>query len=384
MWSLGLAVLVAAGVIALASADWLRLRRIPQIDTAAQPNATPLVSLLIPARNEERVIERAVRAALAQNYAPLEVIVLNDSSTDRTGQVLAQLQGEFPQLRVLQGTPLPQGWVGKPHACLQLSAAAHGTWLLFLDADAAAAPQLTTALLAHAEKHTADMVTVFPFQQLGTWAERLILPTFFALITALYPIRRQMAADARPDEVMANGQCIFVRRSAYDAIGGHAAVADQVLEDVHLAQALRRNGARIAGAAGLTLLTVRMYTSADEVISGLKKHAAAGFRNLGNRRALKGMARQIFTAWAPLWLLGFAVQQVSTGNAVPALLIGAVAQAAMLLLWGRLYTKLYRLPAWHALFWPFGLLGYFLIALAGIIDVWRGRGVEWRGRRYNG
>jgi chlorobactene glucosyltransferase len=381
-WSLG----IAAGVIVVLATvvtDWRRLPRVPQLSAAAQPRERPLVSLLIPARNEERVIERAVRAALAQRYTPIEVLVLNDGSSDRTGQILAELQREFPRLHVLQGRPLPADWAGKPHACLQLSEAARGEWLLFLDADAQAAPDLTAALLAHAERQAADLVTVFPFQELGSLAERMVLPPFLAMITVLYPLERVLAADARPDEVMANGQCILVRRSAYDAIGGHAAVADEILEDVLLAQALRRSGARISGAAALDLLRVRMYTSTAEVVNGLMKHAAAGFRASGNRRALWAMTRQMLQAWGPLWLLAaaFAAPPEFFGLLLGSALLTAV---AAVLLWGRLYRRFYRLSALHGLLWPLGLLAYFLIAGVGVVRVLIGRGVEWRGRVYPG
>jgi chlorobactene glucosyltransferase len=381
MW---LPVGIAAGIIGVLAtivADWRRSGRVPHLAAAAQPRGRPRVSLLIPARNEARVIEGAVRAAMAQRYQPLEVLVLDDHSTDATPQILEQLQHEYPQLRVLAGRPMPDGWAGKPHACQQLSTAARGEWLLFLDADTQAAPDLTAAMLAHAEQHSADVVTVFPFQELGSRAERLVLPPFLGMITVLYPLERVLAEDARPDEVMANGQCILVRRSSYDAIGGHGAVKCEILEDVLLAQALRRGGARISGAAALDLLQVRMYTNAAEVINGLMKHASAGFRASGSGRALWVMTRQMLQAWGPFWLLAGAIAAASNGFPwliVPVLITFGAAGA----LWGRLYRRFYRLSGWYGLLWPLGLLSYFLIAGVGVLRVAIGLGVTWRDRVY--
>lgn len=365
--------------------DWLRLSRRPRLGPPDPALArSGLVSILIPARDEERGIGRCVAGALAQGAPALEVIVLDDGSTDGTAAILAAVAD--PRLRVVQGRPLPPGWVGKCNACQQLGEAARGEWLLFLDADTAPQPELVAALLTHAERRGLDLVTVFPFLELGTFWERAVLPPFLALIAALYPFERFEQPDVRPDEVLANGQCILVRRAAYQAVGGHGAVRDEVLEDVRLAQAIRRAGYRVGGGEALAYLRVRMYTSGREVAAGLTKNAAAGYRS-GGARSGWAATRLALMAFGPLWLLGAGLALAlggagATGWAVAGL--GLVTLGVGLGLWGALYRRLYGLSPLYGLVWPLGLLAYLLIALGGMWRVRSGRGVEWKGRRYAG
>lgn len=366
--------------------DWARLAWRPRLGPPdPPPPETPLVSLLIPARNEERGIVRCVAGALAQSYPAIEVLVVDDGSTDATPALLAGLSD--PRLRVLPGRPLPPGWVGKCNACQQLAEAARGEWLLFLDADTAPQPDLAAALLSHARRRELDLVTILPFLELGSFWERAVLPPFLALIAELYPFERLERPDTRPEEVLANGQCILVRRAAYEAVGGHGAVRAEVLEDVRLAQAIRRAGFRVGGGEGLDLLRVRMYTSGREVAAGLMKNAAAGYRS-GGLRSLVAAARLVALAFGPLWLLAAGAGLAAAGagpvaaGAVAAM--GALALGAGLAFWGALYRQLYGLSAAHGLLWPLGLMAYLLIALAGMWRVRSGRGVEWKGRRYAG
>lgn len=385
-----IAVLLAAVAAALLLAgythDWRRLRRRPRLAPPTPPAAdAPLVSILIPARNEERSIARCVAGALAQAYPRLEVLVLDDGSTDGTARALAAFAGD-PRLRVLRGRALPPGWVGKCNACQQLGESAAGEWLLFLDADTAAEPRLTAALLGHAARHRLDMVSIFPFLELVTFWERAVLPPFLALIASLFPFERLERPDVRPDEVMANGQCILVSRAAYEAVGGHGAVRGEVLEDVRLAQAVQGAGFRVGGGEGLAFLRVRMYRSGGEVADGLTKNAAAGYRS-GGARSMAAALRQIALAFGPLWLLAAGVAlllggAIAAGWAVAGL--GALALAAGLAFWGTLYRRLYGLSPLHALLWPLGLIVYLLIALRGMWRVRSGRGVVWKGRTYGG
>lgn len=349
------------------------------------PAAAPLVSLLIPARNEERSIGRCVAGALAQRYPRLEVLVLDDASTDGTRAVLDEFADD-PRLRVLAGRPLPRGWVGKCHACQQLGTTARGEWLLFLDADTAPQPDLVMALLSHAQRRQLDLVTVFPFLELGSFWERALLPPFLALIDAIFPVERFEQPDVRPEEVLANGQCILVHHVAYARIGGHGAVYNAVLEDVQLAQAIRAAGFRVGGADGCAYLRVRMYHNGPEVVHGLTKHAAAGARN-GGARAWQVALGQLALALGPFTLIGVGGTLAASGAGIVGVavaLLGVVAWAAGLVLWGWLYRRVYRLSPAYGLIWPLGLLAYLLLALRGMWHVRSGRGVTWKGRTYAG
>ena len=377
-------VVASVALLAMIVRDARRLGRVQRLIPPVDMPTPPMISILIPARNEERSIERCVRAALAQSYPQIEVIVVDDGSTDRTGAILAGVAD--PRLRVLSGRPLPPGWVGKCNACQQLSDTACGAWLLFMDADTAAEPDLAAALLASASARGLDLLTVFPFLELGTFWERVVLPPFLALIMALFPIEAMERPGVRPDQVLANGQCIFVRREAYAQAGGHAAVRGEVLEDVRLAQAISAAGYRVGIAAGMAYLRVRMYTSGREVAEGLMKNAAAGYRS-GGWRSMWAMSRLILSAFGPLWLVAAGLVGLALGAegvAWAALAGGGLTLLANTALRSALYRRLYRQPAAYGLLWPFGLLCYLLIAGAGMWRVRSGRGVTWKGRTYSG
>jgi chlorobactene glucosyltransferase len=377
---IGCAALIVLGI----AQELLRFRRFPWIGPAAVPPDAPLVSLIIPARNEERVIGACLSGALDQQYPAYEVLLIDDSSVDTTAAIAAEFAAHDPRLRLLSSTDLPPGWVGKCHACAQAAGHAHGEWLLFLDADTRPQPALIGGMLAYAGQQQLDALSLFPRLELGSFWERLILPAFYTLVRAVYPAERVNAADAAPTEVLANGQALLLRRSAYEAIGGHAAVRNEVLEDVYLAQALRRAGCRIGIALAPELLSVRMYTSGAEVVAGLGKNAAAGYYN-GGWRARRAMLRLLGLSLLPFWLPALAVTITpahSGGSATLLLSLLALIWATGYRIW--LLRRLYALPWYFGLLWPLALLSYALIALRSIWHVRRGRGVNWKGRTYVG
>ncbi len=375
--------------------DFMRFRLIPHLpphrDKALPGDHTdhleqPFVSLLIPVRNEARNIARCLDSVLQQEYAAYEVIVVDDGSTDATPEILASYAARAPHLKVVQGAPLPPGWSGKPHACQQAAAVAQGQWLLFLDADTVAHPALLSALLQVQQERQLDMLTIFPFLELLSFWERVILPPFIAIIHATFPFERLNAPDAQPNEVIANGQCILVQRSAYEAIGGHAAVKAEVLEDVRLAQELRTAGYRLGAVEGLQHLRVRMYTNSREVVEGLTKNAVAGFVSGGDRAVWAGL-RQYLLALMPGWLLVGGLLLLVFSETILAWVV--VAQAIIVLLvalsfWGWYLRRRHALPVFYALLWQFGLLCYGAIAVHSLWRVRSGRGVDWKGRNYVG
>lgn len=382
--------LVSAATILLLAGfaqDFARLRLLPRLSYPdGGVEEQPYVSLLIPARNEARNIARCLDGALAQLYSAYEVIVVDDGSTDATPAILASYAARDPRLRVLNAVPLPPGWTGKCNACQQAAAAAQGEWLLFLDADTVPQPTLLPSLMTHARRYQLDMLTIFPFLELISFWERVVLPPFLAMIYVLFPIERMNAPDSRPDENAANGQCILVRRSAYDSIGGHGAVCSEVLEDVRLAQALRAAGFRTGAAEGMRELRVRMYTNGREVLEGLTKNAEAGYRSGGGRSLWAG-ARQLALALGPpdLFVWGLILLAVRGDVLAWAVLLhGLVIVLVAFSFWGFLLRQLYDLPWFYALLWPFGVVCYSFIALRSMWQVRTGRGVIWKGRTYVG
>lgn len=365
---------------------WARLRAIPHLVRDGASGGLPFVSVIIPVRNEERNIARCITGVLAQHYGNYEVVVVDDGSTDATPTMLAHYAAQDSRLRIIQGRALPAGWIGKCNACQHGSESAHGEWLLFLDADTTPQPELLARLVATAERRRLDMLTIYPFLELGSFWERMVLPPFIALLTAIFPFQRLDAPNMRPDEMIANGQCIFVKQTAYAAIGGHGAVRGEILEDVRFAQALRAAGFTIGGAAGMQELRVRMYTNGREVAAGFIKNASAGYQS-GAGRSFGAMARLLAMALIPLWLIMAGLGILLSGGGIFAWAIlahGLITFLVATTFWGIFLLRLYAINPLYALLWPIGLMSYCLIAAYGMWRVYRKQGVDWKGRRYTG
>jgi cellulose synthase/poly-beta-1,6-N-acetylglucosamine synthase-like glycosyltransferase len=231
---------------------------------------------VIPARNEERDIETAVRSHLASSYRDLEVVVVDDRSTDGTAAILARLASEHPRCRVVVGVEPPPGWLGKPHALAQGAAVARGELLLFADADVLYDPRALAEMVAMLEAERLDFFFVVPrIEARGFW-ENVLMPnlvvTFFGGPAFLIARPRTRWAAA------GGGAGNLVRRAAYDAVGGHAALPDSVIDDIRLGYLFKRAGYRIATARGEDRLRVRMYRGFREVVDGFTKNAAYIFQ----------------------------------------------------------------------------------------------------------
>lgn len=234
-----------------------------------------LVSVLIPTRDESVVIAETVRSWLSQTCTDFELLILDDHSSDGTANLARQAAGGDPRLRVLAGEPLPDGWKGKNWACHQLSRAARGEVLLFTDADVRWEPGALTALLAEMTRTRADLLTVWPTQATHTWAERLVVPLMGFVIIGYLPV---LAVHYIPWPVFsaAMGQCLAFRRSAYEKIGGHAAVRGALVEDMAFAYAIKRERLRLRAADGAGLVSARMYRGWPEVRDGFAKNILGG------------------------------------------------------------------------------------------------------------
>ena len=252
----------------------------PRLKPAAPHQARPAVrcSILLPARNEAAGIGQTVRALLAQTGVEFELLVLDDASTDGTAAAALAAGAGDPRLRVLTGRPLPAGWLGKNWACHQLAqaAAAGSTALLFTDADVQWRPGALAALAAEFERTRADLLTVWPTQITETWGERLVVPLLGLVVQAYLPV---LATHHVPGPVFAAaiGQALLFRREAYDRLGGHAAVAGAIVEDVALARRCKAAGLRLRAADGAGLVACRMYRSWAEVRAGFAKNILAGY-----------------------------------------------------------------------------------------------------------
>ncbi len=245
----------------------------------ARNSYNPLLSILIPARDEAKVIGQTIQQLLDQDYPDLEVIVLDDHSTDRTAEIVHRASDSDPRLLLLPGADLPEGWIGKNWACQQLSQHARGDLLLFSDADVRWESGALIALVGHFQASQADMLTVWPTQKTITWNERLVIPLMAVAVLGYLPA---LAVHHIPwaSFAAANGQCLLFSRAAYERLGGHESVKTSIIEDVSLARRAKRLSLRLRMVDGAGLVSCRMYGSWSEVRDGFAKNILPGHGNL--------------------------------------------------------------------------------------------------------
>src|SRR5882762_6295106 len=229
----------------------------------------PTISAIIPARNEESVIAACIRSVAAQPEV-LEILVINDQSADRTAEIVRSLTPEIPHLRLLETSELPAGWVGKNNAVWLGAQNAKGKWLLFLDADAILDQGATAKAFQLAEENTAALVSFSPEQTLKTWHEKALIPFVYCRLARKFSYAD--VNDPKSPRAAANGQFLLIQRSTYDAVGGHAAVAADVLEDVALARRVKQDGWGIWFGSGAGYVSVRMYRSFRQMWGGWRKN----------------------------------------------------------------------------------------------------------------
>ncbi len=338
----------------------------------------PAVSVIVPARDEERSIERCVRSLATQRFVDVDVVVVDDRSTDATPAILAGLAREFANVRVLAGEELPAGWIGKPWALHQGARVAAGAWLLFTDADSVHAPTGVASALAFTLAARADALSVATRQELGTVWERATLPFILGMVMAVSGTLAQLNDPLQPRRALANGQYILVERAAYDALGGHAALRDELVEDVRFAQRIKADGRfRFILGGGTRLATVRMYHSLPEIWRGFTKNVFAGAA--GKLVALLGGAAAMFLLSAPPLVAVLAVAARKPYRALE-----AAAATAALIATSRRSIEMVGMEPSAAFFQPFGMAFFGAIVLNSTWRVLSGRGVEWRGRQYSG
>jgi len=248
-----------------------RIARNARAAHVPDPEPAPIterVSVLMPARNEAHRIAPGIRSLVAQTgVADLEILVLDDNSTDSTAAVVAQACRNDPRVRVLPGRQLPEGWRGKPHACAQLGAAATGSVLVFVDADVEFAPHAVAAAVSLLRARHLDFVSPFPRQLTGSIAERLMQPITAWVRLSLVDMRH--AEDSvEPGSLLANGQFLVIDAAAYRRAGGHEAIKDAMIDDVWLAATLKATGSRGVAVEGSGIASCRMYAGWTELRDG--------------------------------------------------------------------------------------------------------------------
>ena len=350
-------------------------------ESAAPPENPPLVSVVIPARNEARNIERCLRSVLSNDYPRFEVVVVNDGSSDATGDIAQSIAAADNRARVIETEGLPEGWFGKQWACETGARATSGEIILFADADTTQSNDLITRSVNAMLRRNADLFSVLGRQELGTFWERLIQPQIFTIRSVRYGGTESITRSRFVKDKIANGQCLFVRRSTYEEFGGHSLVKSHVADDMMLAQRYFARGRRVVLEEGIHQLSTRMYTSLGELVRGWGKNVFAGGRDsvpfgLFGRLLfpLLLLSGPLFNLVPALVLIASLVVPVSSAL----LLWATIAEVAMLVWWIYLYSSIGESP-FYSLLSPLGALMVFYIFLRAAL---RGQRVLWKGRQY--
>ncbi|MGE0226317.1 MAG: glycosyltransferase family 2 protein [Acetobacteraceae bacterium] len=352
-----LCLFLAAGPLLLGAMN-LRLYRRPE-PAAGQPS----VSVLIPARNEEANIAEACAAVLANRDVDLDLVVLDDHSTDRTAAILRGI--DDPRLRVAEAPDLPPGWSGKQHACMHLARLARHETMVFVDADVRLTPDALSRIAGFLQRHDVGLASGFPHQRTETWGERLLLPLIHFLLLGYLPMRIMQRLSA-PSLGAGCGQLIAVRRAAYERAGGHAAIRESWHDGVTLPRAFRRAGCMTGLFDADRLAVCRMYGSAAEVWHGLMKNAT------------EGMARPVAL---PVWtvILGFGqvlpLPLFLVAPSVPAALAVAASLGLRLVIAWR-----FRQSWISACLHPIGVAVLLALQWTALLRAAQGRPTTWRGR----
>ena len=345
--------------------------RRPNLRDYPPATAGPLVSVIIPARNEARNIERCVRSIVAATYPTIEVIVVDDRSTDGTGDLVERLG-----VRLVRGSEPPPGWFGKQWALVQGFRVARGELLLFADADTKHEPELIACAVAALGTERVDLFSVVPRQEMVTFWERLIQPHVFLALQARVGDLRRVNRTRIEWDAIANGQFILVTRSSYEAAGTHEAVKNSVADDVMLAQTYVREGRDIFLAHAPDHMSTRMYGSLKEIVEGWSKNLALGAPLMAPPvRWIRTVLPYLMWVPALLWLAPPITWPAFGWD------FAAIATVASVITWIGIYAG-ERAPLRYALLYP---LGAVMVAYIMIRSAWRGsRKVEWRGRTYRG
>lgn len=362
-------ILILAVLVVLLLLCIVNILTIPVLRKRKKQNGDVLVSVLIPARNEEQNIGNCVESVIRQSYRNLEVIVLNDGSTDRTREIVCSVNDS--RLRVSDGLPLPQGWVGKNFACHQLHGMANGSYLLFIDADTKLEEDCISSALEFSLEHSCDLLSVMPYEISESFWEKLVIPMLYFAVTVFLPFP-MISRSPKKQYAMGNGQFMMFRRSFYDSIGGHESLKNRIVEDVWLARRVKEFKGKLVFADANELISCRMYRNLKEVWEGFSKNIFAGL------------------SFSELGLLMTVVIYLALFVIPPALLIsGVIAPSAVSVsvvmipaLMRILQAVKFRQPLLFSFLNPLSALFISAVALNSFRLVRFNGGATWKGRMY--
>jgi chlorobactene glucosyltransferase len=354
---------------------------LPTNHLRATASNAPLVSVLVPARNEEhRVLADCIRSILAQDYERFEVIAVNDRSTDGTGAILEALAKSDDRLRVIQGEEPPAGWLGKPFAMQQAFRYAHGEWILATDADMIFEKAALRTAMDRTLEENGDAMTLIPHFEAGSFWERVMIPTWvwvLLMFTLLY-----RTSNPKTRGAVGIGGFFLIRRTVLERVGGYEALKDEVMEDVRLAEMIKRSGARLGTEHAPNLLKTRMYRNFAEMWECSTKNWFSGMK-FSLPFALAGVCSMyLMSVGPPLLALasGIGIALGVRADLWPLFIPAALSWLLQVLILAMVSLRSEVSPA-YALTAPLGLGLLYAMLLDSSIRITSGKGVTWKGRR---
>src|SRR5580704_5270148 len=335
------------------------------------PSDPPAVSVIVPARNEEASLKNCLDSLVAQTKVAFEIIVINDHSTDRTHEIASSFS--YKRVRVVEAGTLPPGWTGKNNAVTAGAKVAHGEWLLFTDADTVHLPGSLARSIEEATRQHAALLSYSPQQVVKSVWEKAVMPVIFAELAASF--RPSHVSDPNSPAAVANGQYILITREAYDAVGGHAAIAANLLEDVALARAVKKSGRKIFFRYAADAVQARMYRSFAQLREGWTKNLALLFPAPARLAALRAIEFVLITASTAVAILA-----ALRGSWQPAILAGTLAVIMYGLFLKRIRRAHFASDANLLSVFGLPLFSYFLL---GSKSAHATGTVAWKGREYS-
>jgi chlorobactene glucosyltransferase len=386
---------------ALTAVFCVKLRKIQQENLPT--GNLPFVSVIIPARNEEAKLGRCLASLIEQNYINYEIVVVDDCSTDRTAQIIEEFAQKSARITAVKALEKSPGWLGKCSALVQGYAHASGEYLLFTDADTWHRPNSIRDSVRYALALKADLVSFMPVQELGSFWERVIMPVLLGSFLCGDPFNK--INDQKNPRAYAFGQYMMIKRSAYDAVGGHSSVHNQILDDITLSRNIKKNGFRVFAADGTPLYTVRMYNDLQSVWAGWVKNvytfmdcnpfALAAALLLINCGMICPLLHASWLAAAWLSAAGTAATGLATATSIvdssilaqsrSIWLTGMVlSEIILMFVWFQLSTQYYRGIRWyHVFLLPLGSLMVTALYLDSARRIYTGVKTSWKNREYS-
>lgn len=359
-------------------------RELLTVKEASHMEDLPSLTVIVPARNEESNIKRCVISLSNQTYPDnrYKIIVVDDNSSDSTPYIVKQLQEKLGNLELVEAGELPDGWSGKNHACWTGVQKSDSQWYCFVDADVSAEPELLETAVDMAVHKEIDMLSINPFQEILSFSERFFLPGVFVSIALSMDFKR--VNDPSRPEALANGQFILMRRRAYEAIQGHYAVRNEIMEDLALAKIIKQKGYRLYWIFSDELIRTRMYRNVSQIWEGFSKNLVDIMKNTGTIGSIFTSLKSVLLGWMPLVLLILTWLHLRSGHdpfLIHFAFISAVIVAAVMYLFMLLIVKALGIPSFYVLSFPFGFTMHAALTINSLIRRKKGDR-KWKGRTY--